>query len=132
MQNILLETAVEPNIPDITGDFNQLQQSMINLIFNAIDAMPDGGKLQLEGRFDPVQKQVQITVADSGQGIDPQDLPRIFEPFFTTKSEGFGVGLGLSTMYGIIEHHNGTVEVQSSKGKGTTFTIRLPAAPDKE
>ncbi len=132
LSNIEHSCRVDNSILPVRGDFNQLQQCIINLIFNAIDAMPDGGKLQLEGRFDPGQKQVQITVADNGQGIDPQDLPRIFEPFFTTKSEGFGVGLGLSTMYGIIEHHNGTVEVQSSRGKGTTFTIRLPVAPDKE
>jgi PAS domain S-box-containing protein len=123
---------VDKGLPPVRGDFNQLQQSIINLIFNAIDAMPDGGRLQLEGRFDPDKKHVQITVTDNGQGIDPQDLPHIFEPFFTTKSEGFGVGLGLSTMYGIIEHHNGTVDVQSSKGKGTTFTIRLPAAPGED
>ena len=128
LSNIEHSCRVEKGIPPVSGDFNQLHQCVINLIFNAIDAMPDGGKLQLEGRFDPGPKQVQVVVTDSGQGISPQDLPHIFEPFFTTKSEGFGVGLGLSTMYGIIEHHHGTVEVQSRKGTGTTFTIRLPAA----
>jgi signal transduction histidine kinase len=66
-------------------------------------------------------------VSDDGKGISPGDLPRIFEPFFTTKQDGHGVGLGLSTVYGIIEHHNGTISVDSEPGQGTCFTIRLPA-----
>jgi len=127
LSNIELITAVDSGLPAVTGDFNQLEQCIINLIFNAIDAMPDGGTLTLEGRYRADGQQVVITVKDSGQGIAPDDLARIFEPFFTTKKEGFGLGLGLSTVYGIIQRHNGAVDVASRQGQGTVFTIRLPA-----
>jgi signal transduction histidine kinase len=113
----------------VRGDFNQLQQCVINLIFNAIDAMGNGGELKLQGSHDSQQGQVIITVKDSGPGIAPEDLPRIFEPFFTTKMEGYGVGLGLSTVYGIMQHHRGTVTVDSKPGQGATFTLRLPVSP---
>ena len=89
--------------------------------------MPDGGKLNLEGRYDTGQRMAMITVKDTGPGISQEDLPHIFEPFFTTKKEGYGVGLGLSTVYGIVEHHKGTVHVESQPGEGAAFMIRLPA-----
>ncbi len=127
LSNIQLESYIEPGIPSVEGDFNQLQQCVINLIFNAIDAMPDGGKLNLEARYDTGKRMATITVKDSGPGISPEDLPHIFEPFFTTKKEGYGVGLGLSTVYGIVEHHKGTVHVENRPGGGAAFTIRLPA-----
>jgi signal transduction histidine kinase len=73
---------------------------------------------------------VIVTVKDSGPGIAPDDLPRIFEPFYTTKKEGYGVGLGLSTVYGIMQHHHGTVTVESTPGQGAAFMLRLPASPD--
>ncbi|MBI9086262.1 MAG: response regulator [Desulfobacterales bacterium] len=126
MQNIALESSVEPGIPAVTGDFNQLQQCMINLIFNAIDAMPGGGTLTIEGRLDKANNQVRISVTDTGQGIADADRPHLFEPFFTTKKEGYGVGLGLSTLFGIVERHHGTVDVESLLGKGATFILSLP------
>jgi len=126
LQNIGLETDVDPNIPPIEGDFNQLQQCVINLIFNAIDSMPEGGTLTLSGRYDPSTALVTIMVKDTGSGISEADLPYIFEPFFTTKQEGYGVGLGLSTVYGILERHKGTVKVESRLGEGSTFVLQLP------
>jgi two-component system NtrC family sensor kinase len=107
---------------------NQLQQCVINLIFNAIDAMPDGGILTVNGCYDRERALVVVTVKDTGRGISPQDLPHIFEPFFTTKNEGSGVGLGLSTVFGIMERHNGAVRVESRPGEGAAFTLELPVA----
>jgi PAS domain S-box-containing protein len=129
LNHIILDPSIPPGLPMVRGDFNQLQQCVINLIFNAIDAMGNGGELKLQGSHDSQQGQVIITVKDSGPGIAPEDLPRIFEPFFTTKMEGYGVGLGLSTVYGIMQHHRGTVTVDSKPGQGATFTLRLPVSP---
>ncbi len=128
LSSIRLESSIKPNLPPVTGDFNQLQQCVINLIFNAIDAMPDGGNLTLNSRLDGNSGKVIITVRDSGQGISPENLPHIFEPFFTTKNEGYGVGLGLSTVYGIMERHNGSVNVESRPGAGAAFMLELPVS----
>jgi len=127
LQHIKLETRLEPNLPPVKGDFNQLQQCLINLIFNSIDAMPEGGTLTLAGHCERSPTRVVISVTDTGSGISEADLPHIFEPFFTTKKEGYGVGLGLSTVYGIVERHKGTVSVESRPGRGSTFKIALPA-----
>ena len=126
LSNIQLKSSIQNGIPAARGDFNQLQQCIINLIFNAIDAIPKGGTLTLEGHYEPEGQMAVITVTDSGQGIDQADLPYIFEPFFTTKSQAFGVGLGLSTVYGIIERHNGSVIVDSQPGKGAVFKLKIP------
>lgn len=148
LAGIVLEIFCDPTIPKVPGDFNQLQQCLINLIFNAIDAIEAGseaeskarenavsgagsgpsGRISLTAQMDEAGHHVCIQVKDTGRGISPEDLPRIFEPFFTTKRNGHGVGLGLSTVYGIVEHHNGTITVDSAKGQGACFTIRLPAA----
>jgi signal transduction histidine kinase len=126
--NVRIESSVQPKMPSVIGDFNQLQQCVINLIFNALDAMPDGGMLKIDGRHDAANDRVIVTVKDSGLGISPDNVTHIFEPFFTTKKEGYGVGLGLSTVYGIIERHNGKVSVESRPGDGTTFMLALPVA----
>ena len=125
LQNITLSVNVEPDIPFIVADTNQIQQCIINLIFNAIDAMPDGGTIDLSAQFDSATNKVTIHVEDTGTGIDPNALPHIFEPFFTTKKEGYGVGLGLSTVYGIMERHNGAVRVDRTIRKGTRFTLEF-------
>lgn len=127
LSNIEFDCHTAENIPQIHGDINQLQQCLINLIFNAIDAMPDGGRLKIKAGYDAAARRVTISVADTGTGISEADLPRIYEPFYTTKQEGHGVGLGLSTVYGIMAAHSGTVEVRSLPGKGTTFYLHLPA-----
>lgn len=114
------------------GDYGQIQQCLLNLIFNAIDAMPGGGNLLIKGQEDETGDFILLEVTDTGQGIDPENLQHIFEPFFTTKTEGKGVGLGLSMVYGIIHEHRGTIEVDSVPDKGTTFRIKLPKSPLEE
>ncbi len=123
--NIELVTRIDNNLPLIKGDANQLQQCMINIVFNAADAMPDGGTLTLDCSHANHENEVIIRVKDTGTGIKKEDLSHIFEPFFTTKKEGYGVGLGLSTVFGIIEHHKGRVSVESEPGN-TVFMIHLP------
>lgn len=125
LQNVTLDVATAPDLPRVRGDANQLQQCIINLVFNALDAMPQGGRLELSAT--PESTAVVVRVRDTGPGIDPDILAHIFEPFFTTKKEGHGTGLGLSTVYGIVERHGGTVDVHSRPGDGTAFTITLPA-----
>jgi CheY-like chemotaxis protein len=132
LSNIQLSLSVEPNIPAVKGDLNQLQQCVINLIFNAIDAMPDGGRLALSGGVDTKHKQVTIHVKDTGTGIPEKDLSHIFEPFFTTKEVGKGTGLGLATVYGIVRKNGGYIEVYSELGQGTTFKIYIPRIMEKD
>lgn len=127
LSNIALEQELPPGLPMVAGDYNQIQQCVINLIFNAIDAMPNGGKLRVTTGFDPRERTVSIQVADTGCGISKENLPYIYDPFFTTKTEGKGLGLGLSMVYGIIDRHKGTIDVVSEVGRGTTFTLKLPA-----
>ncbi len=113
-----------PSLPKLTADFNQLQQVFTNLILNAFQAMPEGGRLILRTSTD--NGEFRIEVQDTGCGIPPQNMPKLFTPFFTTKKEVKGVGLGLAVSLGIIQRHGGRIEVQSKEGEGTTFTIRLP------
>ena len=126
LQNIQIRTELEERIPEVWGDFNQIQQCVINLIFNAIDAMPEGGTLAIGCAYSQDRGLVEIKVEDTGSGISEEDLTHIFEPFYSTKSEGNGLGLGLATVYGIIDRHNGTITVDSEVGKGTVFSIKLP------
>jgi signal transduction histidine kinase len=127
LSNISLERKLEEGLPIIRGDYNQIQQCIINLIFNSIDAMSEGGELSLTTSYNPSDRSVLIRVIDTGCGISKEDLPHIFEPFFTTKSEGQGLGLGLSMVDGIVERHRGNIDVISEVGKGSTFTLKLPA-----
>jgi signal transduction histidine kinase len=111
------------------GDYALIQQCLMNLIFNALDAMPKGGRITVSGGYCDAGDQVWLTISDTGHGIHPDDLPRIFEPFYSTKENGKGVGLGLSMVYGIIREHHGTVTVESEPDKGTAFRITLPIHP---
>jgi signal transduction histidine kinase len=126
LAGIGLAVDVEQGIPEFEGDFNLLQQCLINLVFNAIDAMERGGLLEVSASFCPETRRALIKVSDTGTGIAPEDLDHIFEPFFTTKDEGRGVGLGLSIVFGIMERHRGGVTVKSRLGRGTDFTLQLP------
>jgi two-component system, NtrC family, sensor kinase len=123
----LIEFKVEiaPDLLPVSGDPGQLQQAIIALATNALDAMGDSGVLTIVGRNDA--DKVVIEVTDTGVGIQPENLPKIFEPFFTTKEIGRGTGLGLAVCYGILTEHGGTLDVQSTVGVGTTFTITLSA-----
>jgi two-component system NtrC family sensor kinase len=126
LQNIRVDTQLTRDLPMIQGDFSQLQQCVINLIFNAVDAMPDGGTLFFSSTLEAGKNLIRITVKDSGCGISRHDLPYIFDPFFTTKTVGKGVGLGLSTSFGIIDRHKGTIHVKSEPGQGAEFVMELP------
>jgi signal transduction histidine kinase len=114
---------------------SQIEQVLLNLIINARQAMPRGGRLRLEVRDNPRTRMVEISVADTGVGIPPERLRLIFEPFFTTKEpdgEGHGgTGLGLSVCRQIIEQHHGRIRVESLVGKGATFTVKLPVRPEE-
>ena len=127
LSGIRLQPNIQPDLPTVQGDFNQLQQCVINLVFNAIDAMTQGGTLTLEAQAGDQAQTVCIRVKDTGTGISPEHLPSIFEPFFTTKSEGHGLGLGLSTVYGIVERHHGSIEARNPDEGGALFEITLPA-----
>ena len=112
-------------LPPMQGDPAELREMLTNLIFNAVDAMPMGGVITVRTKLD--DGEAQLCVADTGTGMDEETRRRCLEPFFTTKGER-GSGLGLSAVYGIIERHGGAMEIESEKGKGTTFIIRLPVA----
>ena len=109
------------------GDHALIQQCLMNLIFNAIEAMDGGGLITIEAGELNLENKLWLTITDTGHGIHPEDLPRIFEPFYSTKAAGKGVGLGLSMVYGIIREHHGTIEVASQPGQGATFRIILCA-----
>lgn len=126
--NIDFKVNAQDHLPPVMAVPNRLQQVLLNLITNAIHAMPHGGKLFLSTFFEKKLNEVCFTVQDSGSGIPEEIKERIFEPFFTTKEPGKGTGLGLSISFRIIKENNGRIEVNSQVGKGSTFTVRLPAA----
>jgi len=123
--NIDVRIDVAQGLSAVSGNPGQLQQAIIALATNALDAMPERGVLTIAARND--SNAVIVDVIDTGVGIATENLPKIFEPFFTTKEVGKGTGLGLAVCYGILTEHGGTLDVQSSVGFGTTFTITLPA-----
>ena len=131
LQNIQVIKELNPSLPKLMADFDQLQQVCINLILNAVQAMPEGGKLILHTSVDS-NNRLKIEVQDTGCGISPENMSKLFTPFFTTKGKGKGVGLGLAVGYGIIQRHQGRIEVQSKEGEGTTFTIYLPLCHEEK
>lgn len=126
MGNIELHLDLSPTLPRVPCDPAQIEQVLLALVMNAIDAMPHGGNLWLRSRTTAALDAVTMQVKDDGCGISPDILPQIFEPFLTTKETGHGVGLGLAVSHSIMERHDGAIEVQSELGKGTTFTVTLP------
>ena len=124
MLDVTLEAATDLDLPRVVCDAAQVQQMLLALSMNALEATPAAGKVTIEARRDG--DGVRLVVADTGSGIPKEHLERIFEPFFTTKEAGKGVGLGLAVVYGIVDRHHGTIEVASEPGKGTAFTVRLP------
>ncbi|MDH3530195.1 MAG: HAMP domain-containing histidine kinase, partial [Acidobacteriota bacterium] len=122
--NTKITISADDDLPMVFADEGQIQQAIIALATNAIDAMPDGGELKF--RATRQRRRVQIDIIDTGIGISREDISKIFEPFFTTKEVGKGTGLGLAVCYGIITDHEGRLSVRSNVGKGTTFTISLP------
>jgi len=126
LQSIDLVKEFAGEIPALYCDANQVQQALLALLMNAIEAMPSGGRLRVTTTFDAAQRVGRVAIADEGSGIADEILPHVFEPFFTTKEEGKGVGLGLAVAYGIVQQHGGNIEVTSTPQKGTTFTVILP------
>jgi PAS domain S-box-containing protein len=151
MRDLLTHTlsrtvSVEIELPDeamtVSADPSQIEQVIMNLAVNARDAMPEGGTLRISTRRESLDEtfcqthpdarpgdHVTLEVTDTGTGMSPETLEHVFEPFFTTKETGRGTGLGLSVVYGIVRSHDGLITCQSREGRGTTFLIRLPAAP---
>ena len=136
--NIHVHSELQDDLPMVLADSNQLQQVFLNLLANAVDAMPAGGELTIKTRLEEVNdtglgrphhddgRCVAVSIRDSGQGIAEEYLSRIFDPFFTTKEAGRGTGIGLAVCSQIIHAHGGSIAVQSHPGEGSTFTIRLP------
>jgi len=123
-RGIILMVTENPEHARVHGSRDKLKQVLLNLLLNARDAMPDGGRLTLSlVREDP---WLAVRVIDTGTGIAPDHKDHVFDAFFTTKKEVQGVGLGLSVTYGIVKQHKGRIDVESAIGVGTTFTIRLP------
>lgn len=138
-EQIRLRLSLAPNLPGLKGDAGLLEQLLLNLAINARDAMPNGGELTLETqtlRLDEQQARLRpearaglyvcLTVRDTGTGIAPEHLPHIFEPFFTTKEVGKGTGLGLASVYGIVQQHGGWIDVDTELGRGTVFRVCFP------
>ena len=128
-QHIAIHEDLQDDLPKVNGDLNRLQQVMLNLSLNACEAMPQGGTLTVSTSAQ--DGKVLMKVTDTGCGISAECLEHIFEPFFSTKPVGQGTGLGLSVSYGIVQQHGGSLEVDSTEGAGTAFTIVLPPVGDE-
>jgi signal transduction histidine kinase len=126
--DILVVTSLDQSLPPVEADAGQLEQVVVNLIVNAADALPDGGTISISTRADgaAARRSAVLTVSDNGIGMDEATRERVFEPFFTTKELGRGTGLGLATVYGIVEQSGGSIEVDSEPGRGSTFRVVLP------
>jgi two-component system cell cycle sensor histidine kinase/response regulator CckA len=143
-EDIKVVTTIERDLPMATADEAQLESGILNLCLNARDAMPEGGRLMIHARCEAVAAAVDesdslapgqyicISVSDTGTGMPPEVVQRAFEPFFTTKSQGKGTGLGLSMVYGLMKQLGGSVRITSQLGEGTTLTLYLPAAIQRE
>jgi signal transduction histidine kinase len=125
--SITVEARLHPNLPPVLGDTEKIKQVFMNLLVNAKQAITGSGWIGIETDLDAESGQIRITLSDNGAGIPEELIDKVFDPFFTTKPVGEGTGLGLSVSYGIIHDHGGTIEVKSEVGKGTVFTIQLPA-----
>jgi signal transduction histidine kinase len=139
LENIKLEKKSDAHLPLILADFDKIQQVLINIIMNAIQAMPDGGNLTIATSVakgirigELLKDTVRIDISDTGVGITRENMSKLFTPFFTTKEKGKGVGLGLPVVHGIIEQHNGKIMVNSEPNVGTTFSIYLEVMDEKK
>ena len=125
-QNIEFIERFETDLPMVVVDPSQMQQVFLNMIINAAEAMEEGGELTLDTRSNSTKNSIEISITDTGHGIPEEHFEKLFDPFFTTKEVGHGTGLGLAISYGIVKEHQGTINVESTLGRGTTFIIRLP------
>jgi len=131
INNIKVKKQMDPELPDLIGSEDQLQQVFMNIVSNAVEAMESTGKgeLSITTRHSSKDDKITILFKDTGVGIPVENLSKLFEPFFTTKKKGKGVGLGLSVAYGIIQEHGGSISVQSENGNGANFIIEIPLKP---
>jgi two-component system NtrC family sensor kinase len=129
LARVRLDLDLDPALPAVECDPSQMQQVVMNLAINGVEAMRSGGDLSLSTRLNTSGNAVVLEVRDTGIGIAPENLPRIFEPFFTTKEEGEGIGLGLPVVYGIVHGHGGDIEVETREGAGAVFRVVLPLQP---
>src|SRR5208283_1597958 len=136
-QNIAFELQLEEGLPEIHADPGQVERVLINLSTNARDAMPDGGKItfstsRVRGDEAPlhsgrgIDQYLRLRVTDTGCGMDEATRQRVFEPFFTTKPRGKGTGLGMPVVYGLMQSHDGLIDVSSEPGKGTSISLFFP------
>lgn len=139
LENIKLEKKSDTQLPLVLADFDKIQQVLINIIMNAIQAMPDGGNLTIATSVakkfrigESLKDTIRIDISDTGVGITRENMSKLFTPFFTTKEKGKGVGLGLPVVHGIIEQHNGKIKVNSEPNVGTTFSIYLEVMDEKK
>ncbi len=134
LAEVKLDVQADDDLPPIACDASQIQQMILALLMNAIEASESGGTVSVRPSFDPDSDLFSLTITDTGSGISPEHLARIFEPFFTTKQEGTGagVGLGLAVVYGIVHRHRGRCEVESTPESGTTFAVWLPRQQPSE
>src|SRR5207244_239257 len=124
------EAELAPDLPALSGIESEVREALVNLIFNAVDAMPDGGTLKLRTEVAPNAQGVRVEVADTGVGMDEETRRRCLEPFFTTKGER-GTGLGLAMAYGMTQRHGADIEIESAVGRGTTVRLRFPVPTAK-
>jgi len=133
LNQVVLEDKLAPDLQPVLADPAQIEQALLALLINAIEAMPSGGNLSVATATIP-DGSVVVTVADTGVGMDEEVRAHIFEPFFTTKGDrdGKGLGLGLAVVFGIVERHGGSIDVESAPGQGSTFTMTIPPGGAKE
>jgi len=130
LASIQVQLQLDPDLPEILCDAAQIEQVVLALVMNALDALPQGGNIWITTSSSREQNWVRVVVRDDGIGIPPEILSHLFEPFLTTKETGRGVGLGLAISRSILERHSGSIEVESEAGRGTTFTVTLPWETD--
>ncbi len=140
-ETVKIETALAPGLGPVLADPGQMEQVIMNLVLNARDSIPNGGRIRIETRNSELSEAaarahgvnpgpcVLLSVTDTGQGIDPTTMEHMFQPFFTTKETGEGMGLGLSTVMSIVKASGGGIWVSSTPGNGASFTVCLPQAP---
>jgi two-component system NtrC family sensor kinase len=126
LQGIKLSTQLDSGPLWVRGNARRLEQCLLNLVFNAIEAMPEGGELNVVSKLELAQKDILVEIRDTGSGIDAHNLNHIFDPFYTTKEAGQGTGLGLSIVYGIVKNHGGHIRVESEVDRGSSFFLSIP------
>jgi len=131
-ERIEVKVDLGEEVPKTLLDPEQMRQVFINILENAVEAMPQGGRIEVGTSLTPDGQSIAVRIADTGVGIPEENLEKIFHPFFTTKQIGKGTGLGLAIVYGIVKMHRGSISVDSKVGVGTTFTVSVPALETRE